>query len=67
MMHLTDFGPSLDGVDPAELFVALADGRACGFLQRYAYADNLGYLRDLRTIVETPVEAYSRPDPWTIR
>jgi hypothetical protein len=40
-------------------FVALADGRACGYLQRYSYADNLGYLGELWTMLETPAEAYS--------
>ena len=54
-----DFGPSLDGADPAELFVALADGRACGYLQRYSYANNLGYLAELRTVIEMPSDAYS--------
>jgi aminoglycoside 6'-N-acetyltransferase len=54
-----DFGPSLDGTDPAELFIAMADDIPCGFLQRYSYADNPGYLRDVSTIVDVAADAFS--------
>ena len=55
----SDFGPSLDGTDPARLAVALAEGVPFGFLQSYRYADNPGYLADVSTIVEVPQGALS--------
>lgn len=54
-----DFGPSIDGADPAELFIAALSGRPIGFVQRYRFADNPRYLDDLEAIVRVPVEALS--------
>jgi len=34
-----DYGPMIDGADPTEGFIAMRDGRAIGFIQRYLLAD----------------------------
>lgn len=54
-----DFGPSIDGSDAAELFVALLQGRPIGFLQRYTFADNPGYMEELAPILAAPGAALS--------
>jgi aminoglycoside 6'-N-acetyltransferase len=55
----TDFGPSLDGTDSARLDVALAAARPFGFVQRYSYAENPGYLAEVGTIIEVPDGSFS--------
>jgi aminoglycoside 6'-N-acetyltransferase len=45
-----DFGPSVDGRDPAEMFIASVDGREFGFIQRYALADEPEYRAELSAI-----------------
>jgi aminoglycoside 6'-N-acetyltransferase len=54
-----DFGAVVDGADPAEVFVASADGRPFGLVQRYTFADNPGYRDELATLVEVPEHALS--------
>lgn len=54
-----DFGPSIDGEDPAELFVASSRGRPAGFIQRYRYGDNPGYLDEVSRWTDTPPAALS--------
>lgn len=54
-----DFGPCIDGDDPAELFVASWRGRPVGFIQRYLYGDNPGYLEEVSRWVQTPPAALS--------
>jgi aminoglycoside 6'-N-acetyltransferase len=45
-----DFGPSLDGADPAELFVVAADGQPIGLIQRYAIEPEPAYAGALRAL-----------------
>jgi aminoglycoside 6'-N-acetyltransferase len=54
-----DFGPSIDGADKAELFVASRAGSPFGFVQRYTYGDNPGYMEELAPIIAAPPEALS--------
>jgi aminoglycoside 6'-N-acetyltransferase len=42
-----DFGPSLDGADPAELFVALDGDEPFGYAQRYPIAATPEYAEEL--------------------
>jgi aminoglycoside 6'-N-acetyltransferase len=54
-----DFGPSIDGRDPAEMFIASANGRAFGFIQRYAFAAEPAYTAELAPLCEVPAGAIS--------
>ena len=54
-----DFGAVVDGVDPAEIFIAEADGLPIGLLQRYRFGDNPGYRDDLAALLEVPDDALS--------
>ena len=54
-----DFGAVADGVDPAEIFIAEADGLPIGLLQRYRFGDNPGYRDDLAALLEVPDDALS--------
>jgi aminoglycoside 6'-N-acetyltransferase len=54
-----DFGPALDGSDPARLDVAIAGARSFGFVQRYRFADNPGYRADVAAVVDVPDTAWS--------
>jgi len=57
-----DFGASIDGVDPAEVFIVSAtDSPALpfGLLQRYRFADNPGYLDELAPLLAVPPAALS--------
>jgi aminoglycoside 6'-N-acetyltransferase len=42
-----NYGPSVDSVDPTELFIVEKDGRAVGFVQRYLLDDNPDWKRAL--------------------
>jgi len=54
-----DFGPSVDGADPAEVFIVLLDGRPVGLLQRYLFCDNPGYQDELAALLPVPAPALS--------
>ncbi len=54
-----DFGPSIDGSDPAEVFVVQAGGRDVGLIQRYMFSDNPGYIDELAPLLAVPAEALS--------
>ena len=54
-----DFGAGIDGTDRAELFIALVDAQPAGFVQRYRFADNPGYMADVAAIVAAPGAALS--------
>jgi aminoglycoside 6'-N-acetyltransferase len=54
-----DFGPSVDGTDPAEMFVALSDGRPFGFIQRYRIAGEPDYAEELARVCDVPAGALS--------
>jgi aminoglycoside 6'-N-acetyltransferase len=54
-----DFGPSIDGRDPTEMFVASADGRAYGFIQRYRLSDEPSYVAELSRLCTVPPGAIS--------
>ena len=47
----TDFGPTVDGHDLADIFIASANGHAFGLVQRYTFADNPGYMVELAELV----------------
>ena len=54
-----DFGPSVDGDDPTEVFIATVGGRAFGLIQRHRIADAPDYERELRALWPLPVGALS--------
>jgi aminoglycoside 6'-N-acetyltransferase len=54
-----DFGPSIDGADPADMFVVSMQGQPIGFLQRYRFGDNPEYISELDHLMHTPPEALS--------
>jgi aminoglycoside 6'-N-acetyltransferase len=54
-----DFGPSLDGGDPAEFFVAIAGGVPFGLIQRYPIAAYAEYAEELAPLVELAPGALS--------
>lgn len=54
-----DFGPNLDGADPAEFFVAELDGWAYGLIQCYRLADFPEYVAELAPITDVPAGALS--------
>lgn len=55
-----DFGGTVDGSDPADVFIVLeGDGRPVGLLQRYRFADHPGYVRELAHLIDAPGEALS--------
>ena len=54
-----DFGPTADGVEPAQDFVALRDGKPFGLVQFCVLADSQDYVDELAPHVEVPVGAAS--------
>ena len=54
-----DFGPVVDGADPAEVLLALTGGRPFGLVQRYRIADVPEYLEELEPVVAVPPGALS--------
>ncbi len=54
-----DFGPGVDGTDPAEVFIATESGRPFGLIQRYAIAAYPEYAEELSTVCAVPAEALS--------
>lgn len=54
-----DFGPSVDGRDATEIFLALAGERPFGLIQRYPIAAYAEYLEELSTVCAVPVGALS--------
>lgn len=51
-----DFGRSIDGPDPAELFLVVHDGTPIGMIQRYQFTDEPEWLASL-AVVAAPAEA----------
>jgi aminoglycoside 6'-N-acetyltransferase len=54
-----DFGPTIDGDDPADIFIASVGARPVGLIQRYTFADNPGYLAEVASLVDVPAHAWS--------
>lgn len=54
-----DFGPVVDGVDPAEVFIAEIDGRPFGLVQRHAFADSPEWHAEMAAVVDVPEGALS--------
>lgn len=54
-----DFGPSVDGRDPAEMFLALTQERPFGFIQRYRIDNEPRYSEELSRVCTVPAEALS--------
>jgi aminoglycoside 6'-N-acetyltransferase len=54
-----DFGPSVDGRDPAEMFLALSGDRPFGFIQRYRIAAEPEYAAELSRVCAVPPGALS--------
>lgn len=46
-----DYGPCVDGTEPAEVFIACRDGEALGLIQRYKYKAYPAYLPNWRTFL----------------
>lgn len=54
-----DFGPVVDGSEPAEVFLAGRDGRDFGLVQRYAMASYPEYGAELAPVCPVPAGALS--------
>jgi aminoglycoside 6'-N-acetyltransferase len=54
-----DFGPSVDGRDPTEMFVALSADRPFGLIQRYRIAGEPEYAAELSRVCAVPPGALS--------
>jgi len=54
-----DFGPSIDGDDPAEFFLALEGEQPFGLIQRYPIAAYPDYVEELAPVVELAPGALS--------
>jgi RimJ/RimL family protein N-acetyltransferase len=54
-----DFGASIDGSDPAEVFIASIEGRHFGLLQRYTFGDHPAYIDELAALLPVPGAALS--------
>jgi aminoglycoside 6'-N-acetyltransferase len=54
-----DFGAEVDGTEPSEVFLAWADGRPFGLIQRYAIADYPEYVEELSAVCPVPQSAVS--------
>ena len=54
-----DFGPTVDGDDRTEMFVASLDGRPVGFIQRYPIAAYAEYVEELGRVCDVPPGALS--------
>jgi len=54
-----DFGAEVDGTEPSEVFLAWADGRPFGLIQRYAIADYPEYVEELSAVCPVPESAVS--------
>ena len=54
-----DFGPTIDGDDLADIFIAVLQRHPIGLIQRYAFADNLDYATELVALVPVPAAAWS--------
>ena len=55
----TDYGGTVDGTEPSEVFIALHDGAAAGLVQRYRLAAYPEYVRALGRLLPLPEEAWS--------
>jgi aminoglycoside 6'-N-acetyltransferase len=49
-----DFGPAVDGREPAEMFIVTADSRPFGLIQRYRIGDYPEYLDELSAVWPVP-------------
>ena len=54
-----DFGPSVDGTDPAEMFVAATADGPFGLIQRYVIAEFPEYVEELAAVCDLPPAALS--------
>jgi aminoglycoside 6'-N-acetyltransferase len=54
-----DFGPSVDGADPTEMFIATLHGRPFGLIQRYRVEDNPEWGEELSAVWPVPAGALS--------
>ena len=54
-----DFGGSVDGTEPTQVFLAWTEGRPFGLIQRYKIADYPEYVEELSAICAQPPGAVS--------
>jgi aminoglycoside 6'-N-acetyltransferase len=54
-----DYGATIDGTEPAEVFIAWRDGEPIGLAQRYRLSAYPQYLEQLRPIIQVPAGAWS--------
>jgi aminoglycoside 6'-N-acetyltransferase len=54
-----DFGPAVDGAEPARMYLGWAEGRPIGFVQVYALADCPEYAAELVGVCAVPPGALS--------
>ena len=54
-----DFGPTIAGDDPADVFVVSLHGHPIGLIQRYTFADNPDYATELAALAAVPAAAWS--------
>jgi aminoglycoside 6'-N-acetyltransferase len=53
------YGPSIDGTDPTQVFVVLFDGEPAGLIQRYRLDDEPEFGPELAAVTEVPPHALS--------
>ncbi|MDQ3186506.1 MAG: acetyltransferase [Pseudomonadota bacterium] len=54
-----DFGAPVDGADPTDIFVVMAEKRPIGLVQRYLFDDNPEYVTELAPLLVAQNEALS--------
>ena len=54
-----DYGPVVDGTEPAEVFVLLRDGEPFGLIQRFRLAAYPHHVEDLQPLLVVPPEAWN--------
>ncbi|MBA3774159.1 MAG: GNAT family N-acetyltransferase [Ramlibacter sp.] len=54
-----DYGGTIDGTEPSEVFIALRAGTPLGLIQRFRLTAYPQYLEALRPLVDVPAGAYS--------
>ena len=53
------FGAIVDGADPTDMFIVMAEKRPIGLVQRYLFGDNREYIVELASLVVVQSEALS--------
>lgn len=54
-----DFGATVDGIDPTDIYIVSSGDRPFGLVQWYLFSDNPGYIDELAALVQVPRDALS--------